>query len=362
MARDLGQPLVVMRCDASARIGFGHVTRSLALADAYRDTKRWKVLFAMDNDRDGVAVVERRGYQAVVPEAPLSSGGQGPWLEQVAASRHAHTVVLDVRADLDRASVRAIRERGVTVMTIDDGSDRRLEADLAFYPPVPQLDRLDWSGFQGRVYSGWDWIALRPEITAARERRARGGRGDSSVVIVSMGGSDPAGLTLRALAALDSLGGEFTTIVLLGGAFGHHEPLRRFISTARRQYEIRVDAPDFVDLAASADLAVASFGVTAYELAALGVPALHLCLTDDHAQSAGALAAAGASRNLGLHTSITDAALAREIAALLEDPAARRSMEKNALATLDGRGAERIVAVAEQHARAIHVSPTGIEQ
>ena len=37
---------------------------------------------------------------------------------------------------------------------------------------------------------------------------------------------------------------------------------------------------------ASADLAVASFGVTAYELAAVGVPAVYLCLTDDHAESA----------------------------------------------------------------------------
>ncbi|MEZ4483750.1 MAG: hypothetical protein R2864_03865 [Syntrophotaleaceae bacterium] len=48
------------------------------------------------------------------------------------------------------------------VVVLDDSSDRRLAAaDLAFYPPVPQVAELDWSDFDGDCYAGWEWIPLR---------------------------------------------------------------------------------------------------------------------------------------------------------------------------------------------------------
>ena len=80
------QPALVIRCDASARVGFGHAVRSLALADAFQATGRWTVLFAMNDDRDGVVAVERRGY-TVVSCPPTSP--EGAWLEALVASRDA---------------------------------------------------------------------------------------------------------------------------------------------------------------------------------------------------------------------------------------------------------------------------------
>lgn len=55
------------------------------------------------------------------------------------------------------------------------------------------------------------------------------------------------------------------------------------LACTHRCYDVREDAHDMPALMAQADLAIASFGVTAYELAARGVPAIYLCLTDDHA-------------------------------------------------------------------------------
>ena len=95
---------------------------------------------------------------------------------------------------------------------------------------------------------------------------------------------------------------------------------------------------------ANADVAVCAFGVTAYELAACGIPAVYLGLTPDHVLSASAFADAGMGLNLGLADKVSDADIVRFLQWLLNKPAARRDMRKQGMALLDGQGASRIAA------------------
>ena len=95
---------------------------------------------------------------------------------------------------------------------------------------------------------------------------------------------------------------------------------------------------------ASADVAVCAFGVSAYELAACGIPAIYLGLSQDHVTSASAFAEAGMGVNLGLADKVSDVDIVRGVQALLNKPAVRRQMRKQGLAHLDGEGASRIAA------------------
>src|SRR6185369_15360977 len=116
------------------------------------------------------------------------------------------------------------------------------------------------------------------------------------------------------------------------------------------RFEIIRAPNDLPRLMAETDLGVISFGVTAYELAALGVPALYLCLTPDHAMSASAFEAAGMGVSLGVAGEINDMMIAGAVQSLLADPARRRAMSAAGRMNLDGRGAAR---VAERMARLI---------
>jgi spore coat polysaccharide biosynthesis protein SpsF len=160
-----------------------------------------------------------------------------------------------------------------------------------------------------------------------------------------MGGSDPAGLTLQAVEAIDTLDGGFETVLVLGPGFSHHEELRSLLAKARRSYEVRRGVADMASLVAQADLAVASFGVTAYELAAVGVPAVLLCLSDDHAESAAGFDAEGIGLSLGVHAKVTKPMLAEAVEGMLLDASRRSVMALRAKQRVDGRGAERIAAV-----------------
>lgn len=266
----------------------------------------------------------------------------GRWLEEAISQINAGALILDVRDELPGQVVNELRQQGIVTVVLDDPSERRLYADLAFYPPVPQVQRLDWSGFCGQVYIGWEWVVLRPEIAHYLPRPHSPSHRPHPLVLVTMGGSDPCGLTLLAARGLDLLTEEFETVLALGPAFKQREALETLLSRARRKMAVQWPGDKLFDLMEQADLAIVSFGVTAYELAALGVPAIYLCLTKDHAESAKALVEAGFGQSLGLFSQVSENALAEAVREFLTAKAAGKTTTTAARRLIDGRGAERV--------------------
>jgi spore coat polysaccharide biosynthesis predicted glycosyltransferase SpsG len=103
-------------------------------------------------------------------------------------------------------------------------------------------------------------------------------------------------------------------------------------------------ADDLATEYAAADLALCTFGVTAYELAAFGVPAIYLCLTEDHARSASAFEAAGMGISLGVAAHVEAGDMLASVKALMNDATRRREMRNAGLAAIDGSGAVRVAA------------------
>ncbi len=329
---------VVVRCDASPSIGYGHLVRCLALADALRSDHDIRVVFAM-TEASAAPAVEARGYDVHLGHAELPPVANGEWLEHAILHEQAAALVLDVRDELPVDALRRWKGDGVLIATIDDPTERRLVADLAFYPPVPQVLSMDWSGFMGELHVGWEWIILRSDLLANRGD-SPGREPPRASVLVTMGGSDPAGLTLRVLTVIDTLAEDFDTTVVVGPAHVNADALYAFLAVARRTYRVERDIQNMGELMARSQVAVAAFGSTAYELAVLGVPAITLSLTDDHAASAGALQKAGVGISLGVHAHVRDAEIAGAIRSLLSDEGRRRAMRRQAVAILDGLGAE----------------------
>ena len=90
---------------------------------------------------------------------------------------------------------------------------------------------------------------------------------------------------------------------------------------------------DMAAVMAEADLAVASFCVTAYELATVGVPGIYLCLSSDHAEAALAFVEVGIGISLGVHTQVTVAQLAERVESFLRDPGGRLEMSQKSRAS-----------------------------
>ncbi len=334
------QRSIQFRCDASPEIGLGHVVRCLALADELHEKHGAAVSFAMRPSALASELVGRRAYPILqLPKSAVFD--QESWLHDCILKSGAQILVVDVRDDLSKASLDALATKGAVIAVLDDSSDRRWAADIAFYPPVPQVQKIDWSGFRGRLCIGWKWLVLRAQFA----RRFPPRNNLKCSLLIAMGGSDPAGLTLKAVRALDALNGDFESTIILGSGFCHGQSLRELLGQTRRRFTVRKDVSEMSTAMAQADLAICSFGMTAYELAAMGVPSVYACLTQDHEESASALVAAGMGVSVGVDDEDTEIRLTAVVERLLIDENARGRMSARARELVDGRGATRVADV-----------------
>lgn len=326
---------ILIRCDGGETLGMGHVIRCLALAEALREGRGFGVTFVMGGDPLGMEMVHDAGYPLITCHIP----NQIRFMDRFIEENLIDAIILDVRDDLPAAAVERWSDRGILTVAIDDISDRRLAADLTFYPPVPQVQTMSWKEARGELFSGWKWIILRRQFAEKLERSLD----VPQTVLITMGGADPNGLTLKAVDGVLMLDFPINIVVVLGQAFQHRDEIKQRIAE-HGNITVTESVTNMAALMRTADLAVASFGVTAYELASQGVPAVFICLSDDHRLSASVFEKGGMARCLGLEREVEATMIHEVIRRLLLDAGVMDRMSKRAGARIDGRGAERIAA------------------
>ena len=329
--------VAVIRCDGGFTYGYGHVKRSLTLARALRDQQGFGVVFAVNGDADAAKLVHDCGFETFL----LPALGKSNALASIVASKQPEIVICDAKENLARDDLVRFAEKIPVVAVIDDGSDRRLSATHAYYPPVPQVETLSWKGARTQVRVGWEWSLLgfdpttvmpnRVELDAVRAR-----------VVISMGGSDPLDMTRLAACGLAKITIPFGARFVIGPGFRNAARLAREIEAMRPNFETVQGVSDLGSEFASADFAIVAFGVTAYELGALGVPALYVALTDDQLQSASAFERAGMGIRMGLGRMLRAEDIGRPAWRLIVDADRRRDMRAASLNTIDGKAGERI--------------------
>ncbi len=336
---------VLIRCDGGGTLGLGHVMRCLALASVLRDHFSVGIRFVVNppasHDHSAIELIERYHFPVEpLSAAQITSGADEALALSALIQRHAPDgVIFDIRTDLPAQSLRQWREQGITTVCVDDPSERRLACDLVFFPPVPRVREMTWEGFSGTRHIGWQWILLGPSFTSppsppAPHERPR--------LLIMMGGADPARITLKAIKSLARVHAPVESHVVLGRACGFQEEAMALARELALPCQFHTDVINIAQLMASMDLAIATYGVTAYELAALGVPSLLLCHTPAHTRAGQQLEQQGIARSLGFHEAVTPATLATQMDELLINSALRETMSNNARALHIGNGAHNI--------------------
>ena len=316
--------------DAGPGVGLGHVSRTIALVEALGERGLTSRCILPDDPtaRAWLRMLNLR-VTGMLPE------GEPPLPHVLAAAGGADAIVVDVRHPLERAEVRAL---GGTrpVLVVDNPGPGVFNADLVLVP---------FGHARGeRWLAGPEYVPLRRAFRLAGD--LRGSRGATSpVVLVSMGGSDPGGLTVPAVEAVGLARARCPRLsarVVANPA----SPVWSRLPAVLRRFDFPpawpVDPDGMVTQLAEADVAVLAMGVTVYEAMACGVPAVVLCRTADDVTHARALAAHGAVVCLGQHWS--DERIATTVAELLDAPERRVAMSEAGRALVDGRGAERVAA------------------
>jgi spore coat polysaccharide biosynthesis predicted glycosyltransferase SpsG len=340
---------IYFRVDGGRSIGMGHVVRCLWLANALSESYGNRIWFCMDQDEIGISVVRSRGWP-VLPVAATELGRED-----------ADALIVDLPGGVSSEAVRSLLHEnpGSLVVLMDGTCAGRIEADLVVSPLERLPEPSSWRGFRGQRYEGAAYAVMDPAFALVPRRSFN--LVVEPRILLSMGGSDPCGLTLQALRALDGMEEKFHVTVAIGPAFVHEAELQTWQTGARRQYESRRQ-DSLLDLMVNSDFALVSFGTTVYELAATGLPAIALSITEDHARSAEVFAPGGSLKHLGLFSTVSAAQIKSAVRELLNNPQLRFAMAQRGQALVDGRGAQRVakLLLARIHERGMSRGQAGI--
>lgn len=283
MTAGLPAPRLLIRADASAAIGTGHLMRCLALAQAAQD-RGGQVTVACREIPDALGERVRdenlplhrlQGKVATAEDAA----------ETLARAREtqADWIVVDgYRFGPDYYE--ALHGAGARVLALDDMAhcadypvDLLLNQNLHARPELYS----DKIASATHLLLGPKFSLLRREFRAYatwRRRRVEFPRR----VLVSFGGSDVENFTGRVLQALASSAHRSLEVLVLAGAANRAVPeLTRQAAALPFACEVRVNVRDVAAVMAWADVAISAGGSTVWELAGMRLPALVTGLSPD---------------------------------------------------------------------------------
>jgi UDP-2,4-diacetamido-2,4,6-trideoxy-beta-L-altropyranose hydrolase len=325
----------LFRCDASSNIGAGHVMRCLAFAEELT-WAGWSCAFAT-----------HRASAATAP-ALMASGYRIDEIEADEVSLSVDTATKLVVVDhyqLDSTFERQLAAAGRTIVVFDDLADRPHACDI-LVDPTPGRCPNDYAPYvsaSARLQLGPNNAVIRCGWRAQRARvRGRLAAGPPvERIIVSMGAADPLDASSRVLAALAHSRLDAHLDVVLGAGAPH---LARVAERVGPGITLHVDPARLPEIAAQADLAIGASGVSSFERAVLGLPAILIPIAGNQRLVAAAFAAAGAAEVVSSALLDDPASLGTRIALLAADAPRRVAMSKAAASITDGRGAPRLLA------------------
>ncbi|MGR9073098.1 MAG: PseG/SpsG family protein [Gammaproteobacteria bacterium] len=183
------------------------------------------------------------------------------WEEKI-VKRYRPEVWVNDRLDTSEEHVLCLQSWRIKVVSFDDGGSGARHLDLQ----VAALAPLRCQEMAGRqVLTGLEYLILPQEISRFRRLRTSLGK-----LVVSLGGSDTHGITVRALSWLEDQ--KRSATVLLGPGFVHKKELEKFASS--RFFKFKRKVPSLAAEFSNHEFAVTGGGLTAFEAAAAGLPAL----------------------------------------------------------------------------------------
>lgn len=346
MQKDLrGLPTILYRADAGHAIGLGHVMHAARLDTALRSRGIASVQVAGELDEMVARMLEDAGMLRHVHIHSVDDVGE---LLLIADAHDVDVVAFNLPKALLEANETVfvvLRDEAVTQIHFDDPMSTAGYADLV----VNALPHPDWEAdleSHPDLHEGLEYFLLSDDF-ARSASRATARVGQVSKILISMGGSDPEGLTPIVLAALAEVGFRGSVDVVTGVANEHGDEVVAAASDVPFEVRTHDHLPSLAELAASADLAFSALGLTTYEFASVGLPVVILAGSELNARVADLYATEGAALSLGYYRDWTPVRLAARVAAILGDPAALERMSRRGPQLVDGKGADRVCALIE---------------
>lgn len=271
---------IIFRVDAGRIPGlsFGHLARCLILSKVCKELYRSENIFLMQDYPEGINHAREAEETVKIFPQELSPLDEQTSILNVAAEVKPDWMVIDLPySNLDTSYYPVLREQGTKILFIDDfrfanpGADAVLNSSI-FAPAKTRIVPDE----KTKYFLGPEYLIFEETVKDVSPIKKEG----MINVVLTFGGSDPTGLTLKVLKTLSGKPWPQTFFrVILGPGNADHESVKSLLADQEQSFAIEINPPDIIPFFRGCDLAVCAGGRTMYELVHLNKKFLPIATT-----------------------------------------------------------------------------------
>lgn len=254
---------ILFRVDAGKvwGVSMGHLQRCLLIASKLK--ARHRIIFCMKGYSDGINFARRYGFEVEV----IRDTDECSALKELCGKHRPRVVIFDLPKNHCADFLKYSKKSGIKTIVFDIAGRFRGKPDILIN-----------DSFEGSFRAYPDNMRevekfLGPRYFVMKRTSGRAVFRDSvKRVLLTMGGSDPAGLTVKIIKVLRSMPGRtFLTTVVLGPLFSGEDSLE---VSDQQNLRLIKDPPDFLSVLAQHDIVICAAGRTLLECAFFGRPVI----------------------------------------------------------------------------------------
>ncbi|OGO28992.1 MAG: hypothetical protein A2W33_07310 [Chloroflexi bacterium RBG_16_52_11] len=242
--------------ESSHARGMGHFYRAQNLADGLAKAGQPYIVYLNDHAPSRQILVERGVSHRVVDLQDFTGNWEASLIRQDGI-----TLWMNDRLDTDVRHTEKIKATDIPLVTFDDRGTGAALADLH----IAALAFDEQEQLAGaRLLRGADYLVLNPQIRDYTRVRKR-----LSSILVTLGGSDTYGVTVKVVKLLKEMG--LSATIVVGPSFMHMDKLDEVLTGG---FTLKRGVPSMIEEFYRHDLAITGGGITPFEANASGLPCI----------------------------------------------------------------------------------------
>ncbi|MDP8213180.1 MAG: hypothetical protein P9X22_07845 [Candidatus Zapsychrus exili] len=348
---------IILRFDADKKVGMGHFSRCCALGKSLKENG-FEVLYCCRYfDKEIVGILKRSKVQYILIPKNISWKDEAQYIFDKLALK-VSGVILDVSTvyalnNTKEVSfyIKSLRRRCLVTL-IDGMRDNSLllksncKVDIVVIPYFGAEDFKQKKTCASNYLIGPKYFIFHSQYSCLKKDK-RNIRKVAKKILVTFGGSDPSGTTMKVLRAISKIEDRNLHIrIAVGACFPKslRSRIERFRdSNVRHKIDVLDSPASLFKHMLWCDIAITNSGLTKYELALTGTPSLQISLNEDHTVVNMPFKKNGSTKHMGVDCDISSDLIAAEIVALFDNSRERCSMSVSGQKMLDGLGSQRII-------------------
>ncbi|WP_419770601.1 MAG: hypothetical protein ACNI3C_02070 [Candidatus Marinarcus sp.] len=273
--------------EASHSKGMGHLFRMLNFTEYLKSKNEDFIFLINDNEKTKNILHEKNINFEVVNLSDYDSNWESAFIKQYDINYW-----INDRLETDINHAENILKNSCKLITFDDlGSGARL-SDINVCGLFFNKENIEAK----KILKGIKYLILNHDIdTFKRERK------DIQTILVTLGGSDTYGVTIKVLKLLKKY--KLKATIHIGPSFEHNDELKQELT---ENFEVINFIPSLIEEFAKYDLAITGGGVTPFEANASGLPCLIIANELFEIPNGEFLDSINASKFLGYYESINE--------------------------------------------------------